>query len=274
MKERVVRYMSRWFVLGNPSRPIKPFTVNLLYWKPSTGDNVGDLLSLIIYKQMLKTGGVKHPFSVKTRRVVAIGSVLSFVESGKTTVWGTGLMNEKCVEVLPIKNAKLDVRAVRGPKTRKCLIKAGYICPEVYGDPAILLPVFYNPTVSTIKGKVVIIPHHSRFEKYASRFDNVLDTYTSDWRKFVLEIKSAEKVISSSLHGIILAESYGIPCVWLNDIPDSPFKYEDYYQSSGRDTYPLANDIEEAMTMQGEINPCFNKMQKDLMDCFPYDLFD
>ncbi len=54
MKERVVRYMSRWFVLGNLSRPIKPFTVNLLYRKPSTGDNAGDLLFLIMYKQILK----------------------------------------------------------------------------------------------------------------------------------------------------------------------------------------------------------------------------
>lgn len=274
MMERIAKYMSRWFVLGNLFRPIIPFTINLLYWKPAKGDNVGDLLSIIIYKQMLKSGGVKHSFSVKTKRVVAIGSVLSFVGSGKTTVWGTGLMNEKCVEVLPIKNAKLDVRAIRGPKTRMCLIKAGYECPEVYGDPALLLPRFYNPTVSAIKGKVVIIPHHSRFEKYASLFDNVIDTYTSDWSRFVWEIKSAEKVISSSLHGIILAESYGVPCVWLNDIPDSSFKYEDYYQSTGRNTYPLANDIEDAMLMQGEINPCLNKMQKDLMDCFPYDLFD
>ena len=273
MKERIVKYMSRWFVFGNLSRPVIPFTVNLLYWRPSTGDNVGDLLSLIIYRQMLKMGGVRCPFSVKTRRVVSIGSVLSFVGSGETTVWGTGLMNEKCISALLQKHAKLDVRAVRGPLTRKKLINAGYMCPEIYGDPAILLPRFYNPTVNKIKGKVVIIPHHSKLDKYTHRYDNVLDTYTNDWHRFVSEIKSAEKVISSSLHGIILAESYGIPCVWLNDIPDSPFKYEDYYQSTGRRVYPLANDIDEALTMQGEINSHVNKMQKELIGSFPYDLF-
>lgn len=59
MRERIAKYMSRWFVLGNFFRPIIPFTVNLLYWKPAKGDNVGDLLSLIIYKQMLKMGGGK-----------------------------------------------------------------------------------------------------------------------------------------------------------------------------------------------------------------------
>ena len=52
-----VKYISRWFMLGNLSRPIFPFTINLLYWKPSKADNVGDLLSLVIYKQMLKQGG-------------------------------------------------------------------------------------------------------------------------------------------------------------------------------------------------------------------------
>ena len=276
MKERIVKYMSRWFVFGNLARPVIPFTVNLLYWKPSAGNNVGDLLSLIIYKQMLILGGgkVRKPFSFKTRRIVSIGSVLSFVGSGKTIVWGTGFMNEDCVSALLQKSAKLDVRAVRGPLTRNKLVSAGYICPEVYGDPAILLPLFYNPMVQKISGKVVIIPHHSKLGKYAHQYDNVLDTYTNDWHKFVLEIKSAEKVISSSLHGIILAESYGIPCVWLNDIPDSPFKYEDYYQSTGRCVYPLANDIDEALKMRGEINPFVKKMQKGLMDSFPYDLFN
>lgn len=57
MKERIIKYMSRWFVFGNLSRPVIPFKVNLLYWKPSIGDNVGDFLSLVIYMQMLKTGG-------------------------------------------------------------------------------------------------------------------------------------------------------------------------------------------------------------------------
>lgn len=218
-------------------------------------------------------GGVKRKFCLQTKRVVAIGSVLSFIGSGKTTVWGTGLMNEWCVSVLPQKDANLDIRAVRGPKTRDCLMGVGYNCPTVYGDPAILLPRFYNPIINREKGKIVIIPHHSRYEKYAKRFDHVLDTYTNDWQRFVCEIKSAEKVISSSLHGIIISEAYGIPCVWLNDIPDSSFKYEDYYKSTGRSSFPKVNRIEDAMFMQGEVNPRINEMQKVLMDSFPFDLF-
>ncbi len=184
-------------------------------------------------------------------------------------------MNDECVMALkhPMKNVILDIRAVRGPKTRASLVHAGFTCPEVYGDPAILLSRFYNPKVSTVKGKVIIIPHHSRFQKYVGKYQNVLDTYTNDWQKFVLEIKSAEKVISSSLHGIILAEAYGVPCIWLNDIPDSPFKYEDYYQSTGRNSYPKADNVEDALGMNGEINHSVNEMQNALMACFPYDLY-
>ena len=54
MMERIAKYMSRWFVLGNLFRPIIPFTINLLYWKPAKGDNVGDLLSIIIYRPFCK----------------------------------------------------------------------------------------------------------------------------------------------------------------------------------------------------------------------------
>lgn len=59
MMELILKYLSRWFVFGNLRRPIIPFKINLLYWKPIQGDNVGDLLSVVIYKQMLKRGGGK-----------------------------------------------------------------------------------------------------------------------------------------------------------------------------------------------------------------------
>lgn len=263
--------MSRWFIFGQWQRPILPFRVNLLYWKPKKGDNVGDLLSLIVFNYIRK----KSRIVIKPRRLVMIGSVLSFVGGGKTTVWGTGLMNESCVQALlnPFKKVKLDIRAVRGPKTRDILLKSGFKCPKVYGDPAILMPLYYKPSIAQIKGKVVIIPHHSRLEKYKGLYDNVLDTYTDDWQGFINQILSAEKVISSSLHGIILAESYGIPCVMLNDIPDSRFKYDDYYLSTGRQDWPLASSIKEALFMDGKVNLKVKEMQDTLLKAFPYDIF-
>lgn len=248
MIQRIKALASRFFVFGSLKRPIIPFKVNLLYWRPKRGDNVGDYLSKVVFDWSLDYFHLCNAPSFKTKRISVIGSVLSFIGGGKTTVWGTGLLDSIAVSAIlnPAKKVELDIRAVRGPLTRKALINGGVSCPEVYGDPAILMPLIYPAKRQVTLGKVLIIPHESRFLKYASKYPNVLNTYTQDYKGFIDEILSAEKVVSSSLHGIILAESYGVPSIFLNDYPGSIFKYDDYYLSTGRNEYPIANTIEEA----------------------------
>ncbi|MBE6782684.1 MAG: polysaccharide pyruvyl transferase family protein [Ruminococcaceae bacterium] len=66
--------------------------------------------------------------------------------------------------------------------------------------------------------------------------------------KFVEEIKSSEKVISSSLHGIILAETYGVPAVFLNTggyVDNALIKYYDWYYSTNRWNVKMARTIED-----------------------------
>ncbi|WP_346793949.1 polysaccharide pyruvyl transferase family protein, partial [Klebsiella pneumoniae] len=54
---------------------------------------------------------------------------------------------------------------------------------------------------------------------------------------FTKEIVNSKFVISGSLHGIIIAEAYGIPAIFLdNNSGESRFKYDDYYFGSGRDS--------------------------------------
>ena len=48
-------------------------------------------------------------------------------------------------------------------------------------------------------------------------------------------------IVSSSLHGICVAEAYGIPAVWVrlaDNIVGGEFKFRDYYASTGRDMHP------------------------------------
>ncbi|WP_156383835.1 hypothetical protein [Methylobacterium sp. Leaf456] len=51
-------------------------------------------------------------------------------------------------------------------------------------------------------------------------------------------VLSCRRILSSSLHGLILAHAYGIPATWLK-ISDRPlgddFKFRDYWASIGRD---------------------------------------
>lgn len=61
-----------------------------------------------------------------------------------TEVWGAGIISENSL----LKEKPSKVYAVRGPLTRQRLIKEGIDCPEIYGDPALLIPYYYRPKVT------------------------------------------------------------------------------------------------------------------------------
>lgn len=260
------------FVMGDIKRPIIPFMVNLLYWRPKVGkNNVGDFLSKVIFDYLLKYYKLSN-FSRATYRISCIGSILNFI-SADCIVWGSGFLSEVLADYIDGKDMKWDIRAVRGPRTRDVLLRKGYSCPEVYGDPAILLPMFYNPEVEQTN-KVLIVPHYSKYNDYASKYDNVLDTRTNDWKLFVKRIKSAKFVISASLHGIILAESYGIPALFLNDVEHDLFKYEDYYFSTCRNSFKKATSVQEGLKLGPELPPPnILILRNNLLKSFPIDLW-
>ena len=158
---------------------------------------------------------------------------------------------------------------MRGPETRRILLANGYPCPECFGDPAILMPLFYQPLEATDCQDYVVVPHIV----YGTDYPNVLSPYTDDWKSFIDRLVATRRVISSSLHGIILAESYGIRAILLNDHNMNLFKYQDYYQSTGRMVFPIAHSVEEALTMEPAPIPDFTEMRQNLLDAFPYDLW-
>ena len=83
------------------------------------------------------------------------------------------------------------------------------------------------------------------------------------------------KVVSSSLHGIILAEAYGIPAVFLSEgRSEEILKYYDWYFSTGRSNVRMANTLVEALDMEPMEVPDLSKMQESIMEAFPYDLWE
>ena len=68
----------------------------------------------------------------------------------------------------------------------------------------------------------------------------------SQWHSFIDSICSCEAIISSSLHGIIIADAYETPNVWISldeNHPDDNFKFKDYYLSVNKDiSQPLNFD--------------------------------
>lgn len=166
---------------------------------------------------------------------------------------------------------------VRGPLTREVFLKLGHQCPEVYGDPGILMPLIYQPKNVEKTHDYMVIPQYTtenEVRKYIAG-DMVISMNRNDYKSVIDKIVSCRKVYSSSLHGIILAEAYGVPAVFFRGIhPIIDFKYKDYYASTGRYDVPMAGSLAEAYSFEAPELPDLTKLQQDLMDTFPYDLWE
>lgn len=263
------------FILFNVSNRVKVNQVNLNYWDEA--DNLGDTLTPVIVSYMLKKKDIAVDKRIpQSKHLYAVGSILT-AGIQDTTVWGSGILNPKLL--YRIENRKLDIRAVRGPLTQVVLTDYGYETPLVYGDPAILMPEIYNPEKVEHKCKFGLVTHKdynlNKSVVDESILDDILqiDIKTRDYKKFIRDLLSVDIVISSSLHGIILAEAYGVPAILLQPQVDA-FKYYDYYYSTGRLSFPIAKTVEKALkTTPAALPNNLEQLRSDLKKSFPYDLY-
>lgn len=206
--------------------------------RQSLKHNFGDEISALLIEKILGTPAIGVS-QVKDANLVAIGSVLEHFASKKyrhkIPVWGTGFIAEPDVDEMNFDN--LCVKAVRGRKTAE---KLGFSGP--LGDPALLMARYYPAVPNDTRGKIGVIPH------YVDKNHPILTKINPD--KFFLidveqdpltviqEITSADAIISSSLHGLILADAYGIPNTWVkfsNKVGGDGFKFFDYFSGVNRE---------------------------------------
>lgn len=163
---------------------------------------------------------------------IFLGSIIQFYKLNGGVVWGAGLIDDNYT------TGKHKYYAVRGPKTKALLEKKGYISPDVYGDPALILSKIYNKAV-LVKYRVGIVPHiihYDEFLKHEVHKDMVvIDLQTNNVELVIDTIRSCDFIISSSLHGLIVAHAYGIPALWvkLSDtkLMGNNVKFHDYFES-------------------------------------------
>lgn len=247
----------------------------LYYWNDKI-INFGDYLSLKLVERIVQSSVRVHDKNsgVKEKKLLAIGSIMTFARDNDV-IWGSGV-NGKWLDLKNYKFTTLDVRAVRGPLTRQFLLEHFAInCPEVYGDPALLVPYFF-PEFKRKKNpqfKDIIIPHYSEQHMFPKDvYDNVVYP-TEPWDIVIKKIVDSEFVISSSLHGIIIAEAFGIPARLLKITDKEPlFKYQDYYLGTGRPNFQPAYSVEQAIQMGGE-PPVICDLKK-LYDAFPFEFWN
>lgn len=244
--------------------------VELYSWRRGDGTvNFGDHLADVATGRMLARNGL-HPMEevATARRLFTIGSVLHFAQEGDA-VWGSGVNGKIAAERHNF--VQLDVRAVRGPRTAAFLRERGIDVPHVYGDPALLLPHLFPERFAPCPlHEVVFVPNLNDL----GRVETTIPTISPlrGWNHVVTRILEADLVLASSLHGLIVAEAYGIPARYVRlTEEESLFKYEDYVLGSGRDGLDFARSIQEALLMGGMPLPRWDP--QPLLDTFPYDLW-
>lgn len=229
--------------------------LRLFYWSSKVfekkiKENYGDILSAYIVEKVsgLETVFYNAPASrkklFKKSYLMAIGSILQYASS-KAIVWGSGIISQKDTP------GAATYCAVRGPLSRKRILELGHSCPEVYGDPALLLPNLYKPEIQKIHA-LGIIPHYVDYTAVQETYGDslpVIDLMTHDFFATTDEILSCKAIVSSSLHGVIVAHAYGIPAIWVrfsDKLSGDNTKYEDYFLSVGLDPYngPLITEMQ------------------------------
>lgn len=183
--------------------------------------NFGDTLTPVLLQHFT---GRSVKYSKRAGKMLGVGSIINYSKKGDT-IWGTGLIQDERLS-LP----KVRVLALRGPLTgRNCGLES-----DVYGDPAILLPLVYNPRMEK-KHEVGIVPHYA--DKDLVSEGHVIDI-EAPWRDVIDSLLECESIVSSSLHALIAAEAYGIPARWAvfsDRIIGGRFKFHDYLLGTGRE---------------------------------------
>lgn len=162
-------------------------------------------------------------------RLVGVGSILEHLPTDFAgVVWGSGLIDDR---PRPLPNA--TVVAVRGALTREHL---GAPSTTVLGDPG-LLTARLVPRPRT-RWRLGLIPHghhrhHPTFTATARASPEhvrIINVSNRPWRT-AREIASCAAIITTSLHGLVVADAYGIPAAWTVLEPalsGGDFKFRDY----------------------------------------------
>jgi pyruvyltransferase len=197
--------------------------------RPNVGDAIGSLIVEAIGGRATCIVG-EAPLAVPN--LIGIGSIAHWADE-RSVLWGCGLIAEH-LEV----RAPAAVLAVRGYLTRDNLVRRGIACGDLVGDIGLLLPELI--ALSKAVHPVGLVPHDvdrdDPFVEECRRQGVPIVDVTATPERYVEQLTSCRRIVSSSLHGIVLAHAYGIAAAWVkisDRVHGDGFKFFDYYSSLG-----------------------------------------
>ena len=190
-------------------------------------DNFGDLLSPWLISKM--TGRETTFFDRSRPHYLSVGSIL-FRANRHSTVWGSGSFG---VEEASRLDRDATYTAVRGPLSRARLVTAKIDCPEVYGDPALLAPAYFAPDVPKQYDYGIVTRWMERRWHDAELGPGVrlIHLETADVEGVIEAMLSCRRIVTGSLHGLVIADAYGLPSAWVahRTAYGGMFKFFDYF---------------------------------------------
>ena len=249
--------------------------------------NWGDDLNYYFLKELTGRPIVfYHNFKLakwlKLKNYLCIGTLLDAVNysNAETIVWGSGVSGEERTFIHPE-----SIKAVRGFKTKEFCDRYRVKCPEVFGDPALLLPLIYKPSVKK-KYRLGIIPHvidqkHPVITELKEKYSKdvlIIDLANyKKWTDVIDQICSCEQILSSSLHGLIVSDAYHVPNCWIElsgNISGGHFKFFDYASSVERKfVSPIKiNSVESLFSLKVDnaSSDKISELQNDLISSCPF----
>ncbi len=201
--------------------------------------NVGDRVNPRIIEQLAKVP-IQYFNSENEPHLLATGSVLSSA-TPSSMIWGAGLMHPK-FGIGQVDS--LHVWAVRGELTYNTLKSAFPALPDVpLGDPGILAAELMGITAQTTPAHHLGVVAHYVDRQDQRISDMLLEEGVLDLNvhlppeEFIKQMASCAVIVSSSLHGLIFAESLGLPNLWIkvtDEIAGHDFKFHDWYSTTLR----------------------------------------
>jgi pyruvyltransferase len=226
--------------------------------------NFGDDLNPYFFAKLLSE---PVRFTNQARRhLLGIGSILNTVNAGSIVV-GSGLLSP---EMIP-KLSAMRIVSLRGFRTAESI----GCDPGHYGDPALLVARLFPQSIEPTY-RLGLIPHHSQVKQWKSlvksgsngKFSHSCGMGSENqnpkeiaegrsgqdvlyidpsWHplRVIDSIRRCRGILSQSLHGLIIADAYGIPNGWLSPAPQmkgGDFKFADYYSTTKDPKHSMQSD--------------------------------
>lgn len=180
--------------------------------------------------------------------LIGVGSILEIAHTRTSQtpmhIWGSGFINNsEGDKYYNFDKSNFIFHAVRGSLTAKRLGGVG-----VLGDPGLLASLVYKKSNQPID-KIGVVAHYADGKlpivakiRDDSRF--ILINPLDSPQEVAYAISSCKLILSSSLHGLIFSDSFGVPNIHLklsDNLTGGTYKFQDYYSVTGRDY--IAADI-------------------------------